>query len=110
MIAPRVSRIVALQEQERTKNEKKDTRERDKSRVNRCRCVCSIVCCFNRTTPHLNMRRLDFPYKKRTSNPVQIFPNLTELVLQVGLGQQFGFPYFWGCKRRRMKKLITSKL
>ena len=31
--------------EERTKNEKEITRKRDKSRVKRCRLICSIVCC-----------------------------------------------------------------
>ena len=43
--APGASWIAALLHEERTKNEKKDTRERDKIRVKRCRLICSIVCC-----------------------------------------------------------------
>ena len=64
--APGASWIAALLHKERTKNEKKDTRERDKSRVKGCRFDCSIVCCFNRPSPLLFKRGLDFPYKTRT--------------------------------------------
>ena len=75
--APGASWIAALQEQEQTKNEEEEQLglgEKDVVDV-----FCSIVCCFNRPSPLLFKRGLDFPYKTRTQISVQRVKNTSQI-------------------------------
>jgi hypothetical protein len=55
------------------------TKGEDKSKGKSGRWIIRLCVVQSAITSHLFMRRLDLPYKKRTPNPVQIFPKLIEL-------------------------------